>query len=145
MADPEDHSVTGDPAVLELSGRRSDAGLARRFLSDLLPGIGWGDRLDDACLLLGELIANVALHVRSVCIVRVRATPGILRIEVVDGSPAMPRLLHFSADATTGRGMKLVDRIADSWGAEPLAAGKVVWFCLARDAAMLGQGRSSWN
>ena len=36
-------------------------------------------------------------------------------------------------DAEGGRGMLLVDRLADRWGAEPRPVGKRVWFELSLD------------
>jgi anti-sigma regulatory factor (Ser/Thr protein kinase) len=128
----DDATIGGDHMVLRLPGIRSDAGTARRFLADRLPSLGWEERLNDACLLLSELIANVVLHAHTGCTVVLSATDDVLRVEVEDGSPVMPRKQTFSTDATTGRGMHLLDRMADSWGARPFAQGKVVWFCLGR-------------
>lgn len=97
--------------------------------------LGWEERADDASLLLSELLANVALHARTSCSVKVSATPDRLRVEVEDRSPVLPRVQHFAIDTTTGRGLQLVDRVAESWGAEPTTRGKQVWFCLDRDSS----------
>lgn len=57
-------------------------------------------------------------------------------IAVDDHSPAMPVLIEQDASAEpeelpeSGRGMQLIDSIADRWGAEPTADGKRVYFCL---------------
>lgn len=118
--------------VLELRGGREDVREGRRFLTDVLIRLGWEERADDAGLLLSELLANVALHARTSCSVRVSATADRLRVEVEDRSPVLPRVQHFAIDTTTGRGLQLVDRVAESWGAEPTARGKQVWFCLDR-------------
>jgi hypothetical protein len=40
-------------------------------------------------------------------------------------------LQHFAQQATTGRGLQLVERLADRWGSEPRTGGKVVWFEVA--------------
>lgn len=118
--------------VLRLGGRRQDASRARAFLETLLPRLGWGAALDDACLLVSELVANVALHARSGCWVRVSAEGDGLRVSVEDNSPVLPRLQGFSDDSTTGRGLRLVERLADTWGAAPTATGKEVWFAFDR-------------
>lgn len=116
--------------VLQLNGEREDVRVGRRFLAQTLIQLGWEDRLDDASLLLSELLANVALHARTGCSVVVNTTADRLCVEVEDRSPVMPRVHHYSIDTTTGRGLRLVDRLAESWGTEPTAAGKRVWFCL---------------
>ena len=118
---------------LDLGGSRQDARLARRFLAEVLPRLGWEDRLDDADLMVSELIANVALHARSACTVTIVATDSTLRVDVADASPVLPQLRNFSIDATTGRGIRLIDTLAESWGAEPgPEGGKTVWFCMGR-------------
>ena len=121
--------------VLELRGGREDVRAGRRFLTEVLIRLGWEDRADDASLLLSELLANVALHARTSCSVKVSATADRLRVEVEDRSPVLPRVQHFAIDTTTGRGLQLVDRVAESWGAEPTSGGKQVWFCLDRQGA----------
>jgi hypothetical protein len=57
---------------------------------------------------------------------------------VYDGSPALPQRKRYSRTATTGRGLGLVEQLADSWGAEAMDSGKAVWFELVR-----GQARSA--
>jgi anti-sigma regulatory factor (Ser/Thr protein kinase) len=116
--------------VLQLKGDREDVRTGRRFLAQTLIRFGWDDRVDDASLMLSELLANVALHARTACSVLVSANEGLLRVEVEDGSPILPRIQHFSIDTTTGRGLRLVERLAKSWGVERTAAGKAIWFCL---------------
>jgi hypothetical protein len=39
-----------------------------------------------------------------------------------------PRLRRHSTEATTGRGLQLLDSVASAWGVEPRSAGKTVWF-----------------
>lgn len=136
----EDRTAGGEPITLNLSGRRGDAGLARGFLAEILPVLGWQDRLDDACLLITELIANVALHAHTACTVTVNGGDDVLQIEVKDASPAMPRVQNFSLEATTGRGLRLVESLSDAWGVNPVHGGKVVWFCLGRTQPTLGGG-----
>ena len=128
---------------IELRGDREDGRTGRRFLSQALTRFGWEDRADDATLLLSELLANVALHARTPCSVTVVATSDRMRVEVEDGSPILPRLQHFAIDTTTGRGLRLVDQLAESWGVDRVPAGKRIWFCLEHEdsAAMLSARR----
>jgi anti-sigma regulatory factor (Ser/Thr protein kinase) len=122
--------------VLQLKGEREDVRVGRRFLTQALIRLGWDDRVDDACLLLSELVANVALHARTGCSVVVSDTAGLLHVEVEDGSPVLPRVQHYSIDTTTGRGLRLVEKLAQSWGVERTPAGKKVWFVLDHAAAV---------
>ena len=130
-------SVTGEGEerreVLELGGEREDVREGRRFLTDTLRKLGWEDRLDDASLLLSELLANVALHARTNCAVVVNSTADNLRVDVEDRSPVLPRVQHFSIDTTTGRGLRLVEKLADSWGVDPTTGGKTVWFSMRHE------------
>lgn len=90
---------------------------------------GWPDAvLDDAQLLVSELVTNAVLHARTPLVVRVRRGGGRLRVEVADGDPAVPVAKHFSTDATTGRGMQLLSTLSAAWGVERDGAGKRVWF-----------------
>jgi anti-sigma regulatory factor (Ser/Thr protein kinase) len=132
-------SVTGKGderrEVLQLAGEREDVREGRRFLAEALARLGWEDRLDDASLLLSELLANVALHARTSCSVVVKSTEVELRIDVEDRSRVLPRVQHFSIDTTTGRGLRLVEKLADSWGVEPIEEGKRIWFSLLHRSA----------
>lgn len=114
--------------ALDLPGQRQDASRARSFLGSVLPPLGWEARVDDACLLVSELLANVVLHAHTTCRVVVQANPGRLEIAVNDQSAALPRARNYDTDATTGRGLKLLAAISDEWGATREGVGKRVWF-----------------
>ena len=58
-----------------------------------------------------------------------------LRIAVVDGSAIRPVVGELDAGSPRGRGLWLVESIADRWGAEARADGKVIWFEIARPQA----------
>jgi len=103
---------------------------ARRLLRELL--IVWGvphDR-DDAALLVTELVANVVDHVRGEAdlTLELSLSETWLRIGVVDGSSIRPVVQELSHERPRGRGMRMVEAIADRWGAENHKGGKRVWF-----------------
>ena len=50
--------------------------------------------------------------------------------EVVDRAQAPPAVRHAGPLDEGGRGLSLVDRLADDWGVTPASAGKAVWFRL---------------
>jgi anti-sigma regulatory factor (Ser/Thr protein kinase) len=105
---------------------------ARRWLMDAL-GPQSPYNQDIARLLLSEILTNAILHARSAVVVRAIETGDRLRIEVadhgVDGRPdPRPRLVptNLSED---GRGLQVVDMLADSWGVASGDHGEtVVWF-----------------
>jgi hypothetical protein len=52
-----------------------------------------------------------------------------LRVEVHDSSERRPDKRPIDADSEMGRGLHIVEQLANAWGHHPLAtAGKVVWF-----------------
>lgn len=78
-----------------------------------------------------ELIANVVRHVRDRrCEVVVLRTSGGVRVEVTDGCGRLPVFpAEPQPDAESGRGLLLLDAVADKWGVDLAAAGhKTVWF-----------------
>jgi hypothetical protein len=53
---------------------------------------------------------------------------GLVRVEVSDGSPTPPRISGLDVETFGGRGLVLVDLLADGWGVDERPPGKVVWF-----------------
>lgn len=81
-------------------------------------------------LLLSELVTNALVHTGDGAVVAVSVAPQRLRVEVRDFVPGMPPVSHVpnADDGTHGRGLILVESLADSWGISPHALGKMVWF-----------------
>ena len=101
---------------------------ARRMVTTALEGWGRVDLDEVATLLVSELLANVVLHAGTGADLYIRRVGDGVRIEVRDRSPHLPERKHYSASATTGRGMLLVEALSSAWGAERTATGKAVWF-----------------
>jgi hypothetical protein len=57
----------------------------------------------------------------------VRYLGSVVRVEVDDGSPEMPRQRGADVDDVNGRGL-VIDSVAKSWGFAPTPSGKRVWF-----------------
>jgi len=51
-----------------------------------------------------------------------------VRVEVHDQSSQRPRMRRHSTEASTGRGLQLLESLSASWGVTPNPAGKAVWF-----------------
>jgi anti-sigma regulatory factor (Ser/Thr protein kinase) len=123
--------------TLALDPVPSAPGAARRWLREQLDALGLAAHADVALLLVSEAVTNAVLHARSSLEVRVEPRGRGVRVEVRDGSPALPARRRLSARATTGRGVALLESLADHWGWERDGAGKTVWFELDRP-------RDSW-
>jgi anti-sigma regulatory factor (Ser/Thr protein kinase) len=85
---------------------------------------------EDAALLVTELVSNVVDHVGGGESLTLELTiaDDRLRIAVVDGSAIRPVVQELSHDRPRGRGMRMVQSIADRWGADDHGSGKRVWF-----------------
>ncbi|MEO3975994.1 SpoIIE family protein phosphatase [Streptomyces sp. CAU 1734] len=97
--------------------------LARRALSR------WGlEELSDAVeLLVSEVVTNAVRYAERPVTLRLLRTD-VLRCEVGDDSPQLPRQRKARDTDEGGRGLFLVNRLARRWGATRLSSGKVVWF-----------------
>lgn len=114
----------------QLPSTTSSPQLARAFLRGALHTWqldGFGDVTE---LLVTELVANVVLHVGAPMTVRVSRGPERMRVEIEDPSVELPTVHHPDVADEHGRGVLLVDQLADEWGAEawPDGSGKTVWF-----------------
>lgn len=103
------------------------AGRARREAARRCGELGRPDLADDAALVVSELVTNALLHGGGCTGVTVGACPGGVRVEVRDPTRLSPLLAHPSEGSLTGRGMRLVQNVAEDWGADAEAVGKVVW------------------
>jgi hypothetical protein len=106
---------------------------SRHVVVELMRAWGVPQDRDDAALLVTELVANVVDHVQGVAslTLELAVSDGWLRIAVVDGSAIRPVVRELESDHPRGRGLLLVQAIADRWGAEDHRGGKRVWFELA--------------
>ncbi|MDH2428920.1 ATP-binding protein [Sphaerisporangium sp. TRM90804] len=96
----------------------------------------WGacDQGDVVELLVSELVTNAMRHAWGGTLT-LTLEQGTLRCEVVDTNPAMPQVCQPDEADEGGRGMCMVQALADSWGCYPVPSGKVVWFQLHCSAA----------
>jgi anti-sigma regulatory factor (Ser/Thr protein kinase) len=109
---------------------------ARRALRELLRHWGRPGRSDIAELLTSELVTNALVHTDRDAVLTATVGPGGLRVEVRDFVARLPRPRVPNADhGTNGRGLVLVQSLADAWGVRTHGVGKAVWFELDADAA----------
>lgn len=91
-------------------------------------------------LLISELVTNAVVHTGSPAVLRMvyhcpmqEPQRGTVRVEVADASDRPPAPRHAMRDETGGRGLELVDGLADRWGWRPEGAGKQIWCEIDRD------------
>ena len=101
-------------------------GMARRAVGTWLHERGCRTA-DDAVLVLSELVTNAMVHAGAGCTIEVRHSDDLLRLEVRDRSPQAPVLRLVGPSDVGGRGLQVVDAVAEAWGWEPTADGKRVW------------------
>ncbi|MGP3984967.1 SpoIIE family protein phosphatase [Streptomyces sp. KR80] len=104
--------------------------LARHMISEAVRTWGAAARADDVELVADELITNALLHTDDGAVVTVHMLAGPerrLRVEVQDRSSTWPRRREPGEMGVSGRGLLLVDRLADVWGVESRGTGKSVW------------------
>jgi anti-sigma regulatory factor (Ser/Thr protein kinase) len=101
----------------------------RRALRELLRQWGRPGRSEIAELLTSELVTNALIHTDTDAVLTATVGPGGLRVEVRDFVARRPRLRVPNADdGTHGRGLVLVQSLADAWGVRAHGVGKAVWF-----------------
>jgi len=121
-------------AEVRLPGMTSSVPTARHFVESLLTAWGHPDLGWTAAVCISELASNCALHARTAFGIRVVLSETSVRLEVTDGSLRLPVPRDYGAEATTGRGLQMLDEIAERWGVEvhDVPAGKTVWVELAQ-------------
>ena len=113
------HPAMGSPAA------------ARRFVRDFCLNQDCGSVLDNALLVVSELVANAVTHADTDCTVSLGLTPHTLRVEVTDEWFEAPSPALVSADSEAGRGLFIVAALSTAWGVDRTDAGKIVWAELA--------------
>ena len=122
-----------DTARIDLGPARSDVAVARRFVAEQCRDWGCGDIVEDAELVVSELVTNALLYGASRCELRAGLSEAALRLQVVDQGGGMPDPQAASDTDEHGRGLLLVTVLSAAWGVEALPdGGKIVWAELLR-------------
>ncbi|OPG04543.1 phosphatase [Streptomyces sp. GKU 895] len=114
--------------------------VARAQLRELLHDWPSQDQVDSAVLLLSETLTNVLVHTDADALLLAEIHgdgPGTrrMRIEVTDTSDDLPHKRRPGELASSGRGLMLIELLADAWGVDPRGEGKSIWFELYESTA----------
>jgi PAS domain S-box-containing protein len=129
--------VEAPAVVLErrLPPRATSAAAARQLVSDALEATPYAEVADSARVAVSELVTNALVHAGTEIAVQVCVDERGLLVEVQDGNPQVPVLRHRARESGTGRGLYMVEGLADDWGIYHRDEGKVVWFRIGPGAA----------
>ncbi|MEU5833431.1 ATP-binding protein [Streptomyces diacarni] len=104
---------------------------SRAFVREALTAWGVGERRDDVLVCVSEIATNALLHGvppgRGFRVMIWLDHDGLLRVEVHDSGDGAPRVGRPDGEAESGRGLLLVETLADKWGVGERHPGKVVW------------------
>lgn len=125
---------------LEIRPDPAEVGRARRWARSRI--VGSGIEADEPLaetliLLVSELVTNAVVHTGCPAVLRL-SLPGAgageatVRLEVADSSDRAPVPRCVGDDSTGGRGLALVDGLADRWGWSVEGPGKRIWCELDR-------------
>ena len=119
--------------VLQLGQDPLAARQARAFVRQALgPDVG-EDVLQDALLVVSELVTNCVRHAGTPSELEVRVGPHTVEVRLSDRDHRLPVCRDVSADLPTGgRGLHLLGALTQCWGTDRRPDGKTVWAHLRR-------------
>ncbi|NDZ81414.1 SpoIIE family protein phosphatase [Streptomyces sp. SID10853] len=129
-----DGIAPSDVAYWFLDPEEQAPGRARRLVRRALERWGLDEMSDSVELLVSEVVTNAVRYAERPVTLRLLRTD-VLRCEVGDDSPQLPRQRRARDTDEGGRGLFLVNRLTRRWGATRLSTGKVVWFEIQVPAA----------
>ena len=108
---------------------------ARRFATDVLRDIS-PEVTATVELLVSELATNCIRHTDSAFELTIIQSGYGIRVEATDYDAGKPTMRSPEPTDPSGRGLRIVDALADAWGVEHRSAqGKTVWFTLMAPAS----------
>ncbi|MFD0023128.1 SpoIIE family protein phosphatase [Streptomyces sp. NPDC058382] len=111
---------------------------ARQQVREMLHDWADPEQVDSAVLMISEMATNVLVHTDgdALLVAQADGEPGErrLRVEVADGSDELPHKRRPGEMASSGRGLVLMQMLADTWGVDPRGEGKSIWFELYESA-----------
>lgn len=120
-----------DEASVEfmLPATTAAAGRAREAVRAIMTGWGLEREADTATLLVSELVTNAVRHAGTTLGVTLTRHQHSLHVAVSDGAVSRwPHVVEANPEDEGGRGLWMVEHLADRWGTSAGESGKSVWF-----------------
>jgi PAS domain S-box-containing protein len=124
-------AAPAEVATALLPAAPESVGAARRLVDLSVRAWGSPELAEVACLLVSEIMTNAVRHARAPVGLRLQRTSADITAEISDDSTHLPRRRLPGLEDEHGRGLMLVESLADAWGTRPTDTGKTVWFTLA--------------
>ena len=118
--------VGGMPRVIQLPVDEAAVPAAREFVRHQAEDWGLANS-EDIALVASELVENAILHARADIHLAIGHRADCVVLQVEDDNDTLPDPYPADALDDRGRGLALVEAIADRWGTTPLTHGKRVW------------------
>ncbi|GAB2865361.1 hypothetical protein GCM10027074_35920 [Streptomyces deserti] len=81
------------------------------------------EHIDDASLIVSELVTNATRHGRSACRLRLQVSDERVTVEVYDDNPDQPQVRPLTAEGEGGRGLAMVRCLAQRFDVAPVSGG----------------------
>ncbi|MFG1878156.1 ATP-binding protein [Sphaerisporangium sp. NPDC049003] len=108
-------------------------GEARAMVRKTLTDWGLPHLVDDAELVISELVTNALVHGAAPVVMALHDAGPALIGAITDRSTTPLAARDPDLEDTGGRGLAIVRALAASWGVWPYPTGKTIWFTLLRD------------
>ena len=116
----------------------TSASEARAFVQAHLVEHGLSYLVEDVRLVVSELVTNAVLHARTPLTLRIEGLHFCVMVSVQDQSPSVPVVTDEDRDATSGRGLDIIEQFSDFWGLDAgTDGGKSVWASFARRPVLM--------
>ena len=127
--------MTVEQLAITVGPQDDSVAVVRHFVAFAQRVLGAQADADVAAVITSELVANAVAVAAGEITVTIRCLDGCLRVEVHDHGYGMPEIQNPApADLGGGRGLLIVDKLADDWGVQQFLPGKIVWFELGPPA-----------
>lgn len=129
---------TLDTATASFPCEKASAAQARRFVEQVLDRWGCNGVTDTVKLLVSELVGNAVAHASSDVEVAMELHPGAVRVAVGDDDTEVLRRRAAGELDMSGRGIAILETLAEAWGMTRRPSGKAVWFEVTRSTNGMG-------
>lgn len=107
-----------------------DIAPVRHALADLLRTEAVAEHtVDGVSVAATELLSNAVLHAETPASLRLELSDRAVLVVISDEDPNLPQVQAVHPERIGGQGLRIVDALADEWGARPGPGhGKEIWF-----------------